>query len=246
MATRVAQNRLLREYQLMQKSPTPYIEAIPNEENILEWHYVITGPPDGPYAGGQYHGTLTFPADYPFKPPAIRMITPSGRFQTNTRLCLSMSDYHPKTWNPAWNVSTILTGLLSFMVSNEPTVGSINTTDAQKKQYAAASHRWNAEQNHGFKIHFKSKVLEYKESRANGQASDNVSAPAPVTTQEVNSNTAKVPSTRVTPSQDGQKKNDGQKEVAARQGYSKWQKAMVIAAIAIGWVAVSKLIEIKS
>lgn len=45
------------------------------------------------------------------------MITPNGRFQTNTRLCLSISDFHPDTWNPAWSVSTILTGLLSFMVS---------------------------------------------------------------------------------------------------------------------------------
>ena len=33
------------------------------------------------------------------------------------RLCLSISDFHPDTWNPAWSVSTILTGLLSFMVN---------------------------------------------------------------------------------------------------------------------------------
>ena len=44
------------------------------------------------------------------------MITPNGRFQINTRLCLSISDFHPDTWNPAWSVATILTGLLSFMV----------------------------------------------------------------------------------------------------------------------------------
>ncbi len=31
-------------------------------------------------------------------------------FQTDIRLCLSISDYHPDTWNPAWSVSTILTG----------------------------------------------------------------------------------------------------------------------------------------
>ena len=44
------------------------------------------------------------------------MITPNGRFATNKRLCLSISDFHPDTWNPAWSVATILTGLLSFMV----------------------------------------------------------------------------------------------------------------------------------
>ncbi len=67
--------------------------------------------------GGFYHGKLLFPSDYPFKPPRIIMITPNGRFQTNRRLCLSISDFHPDTWNPAWSVATILTGLLSFMVS---------------------------------------------------------------------------------------------------------------------------------
>jgi len=35
------------------------------------------------------------------------------------RLCLSISDFHPDTWNPAWSVSTILTGMLSFMVSRQ-------------------------------------------------------------------------------------------------------------------------------
>lgn len=67
--------------------------------------------------GGYYHGKLIFPKDYPFKPPRIMMMTPNGRFQTNTRLCLSISDFHPDLWNPAWSVATILTGLLSFMVS---------------------------------------------------------------------------------------------------------------------------------
>ena len=51
------------------------------------------------------------------------MNTPNGRFKTHTRLCLSISDYHPDTWNPAWSVATILTGLLSFMLEKSPTLG---------------------------------------------------------------------------------------------------------------------------
>lgn len=139
MASRGAHSRLTREYKNFLESPSPYIEALPDESNILEWHYVITGPPETPYEGGQYHGTLTFPADYPFKPPAIRMLTPSGRFQPGMRLCLSISDYHPQTWNPAWSVSTILTGLLSFMVSDETTAGSIGMTDEARIEFARQS-----------------------------------------------------------------------------------------------------------
>ncbi|PAV84709.1 hypothetical protein WR25_02257 isoform C [Diploscapter pachys] len=90
-----------------------------------------------------YHGKLVFPANFPFRPPAIFMMTPSGRFQTNTRLCLSISDYHPDTWNPAWTVSTIITGLLSFMNDNQPTLGSLTSTDEEKQRFAKLSKAYN-------------------------------------------------------------------------------------------------------
>ncbi|KAM3164425.1 Ubiquitin-conjugating enzyme E2 6 [Lachancea thermotolerans] len=160
MATRQAQKRLTKEYKSMVENPPPFIIAQPNEDNILEWHYVITGPPDTPYAGGQYHGTLVFPSDYPFKPPAIRMVTPSGRFKEDTRLCLSMSDYHPDTWNPSWSVSTILTGLLSFMTSDESTTGAITTTSDHKKKMARVSKEYNAFRNARFKAVFPELVKE--------------------------------------------------------------------------------------
>ncbi|SCU95172.1 LAME_0F11034g1_1 [Lachancea meyersii CBS 8951] len=173
MATRQAQKRLTKEYKSMVENPPPFIVAQPNEDNILEWHYVISGPPDTPYAGGQYHGTLLFPSDYPFKPPAIRMVTPSGRFKEDTRLCLSMSDYHPDTWNPSWSVSTILTGLLSFMTGNENTTGAITTTPDHKKKMAKRSKEYNTFENARFKAVFPDLVKEnlayFEELRKKGE-----------------------------------------------------------------------------
>ncbi|EJU03542.1 UBC-like protein, partial [Dacryopinax primogenitus] len=130
---------LTKEYLAMQKSAPPFVWASPDEKNILNWHYILRGPPDSPYHGGEYYGLLTFPSDYPFKPPGIKMFTPSGRFQPDKKICTSMSDYHPGTWNPAWSVATILTGLLSFMLSDEITTGSITTTDLDKKMFAKKS-----------------------------------------------------------------------------------------------------------
>ncbi|THU76639.1 UBC-like protein [Dendrothele bispora CBS 962.96] len=104
------------------------------------------GPPDSPFAGGEYHGVLMFPSEYPFKPPGIKMLTPSGRFSPDKKICLSMSDFHPGTWNPAWSVATILTGLLSFMVSDEITTGSVTSSDSHKRAFAARSHEWNLKQ----------------------------------------------------------------------------------------------------
>ncbi|KAL0063497.1 Ubiquitin-conjugating enzyme E2 6 [Marasmius tenuissimus] len=143
MASKAAQKRLTKEYVAMQREPPPFIWAVPDEKNILTWNYIIRGPPDSPFAGGEYHGVLLFPSEYPFKPPGIKMLTPSGRFHPDKKICFSMSDFHPGTWNPAWSVATILTGLLSFMLSDEMTTGSVTASSGQKRAYASRSHAWN-------------------------------------------------------------------------------------------------------
>lgn len=137
----------------MQLEPPPFVWAVPDEKNILTWNFLIRGPPDSPFAGGEYHGLLLFPSEYPFKPPGIKMLTPSGRFHPDKKICFSMSDFHPGSWNPAWSVATILTGLLSFMLSDEMTTGSVTSSDAHKRVFAARSHAWNLGQN-GFKEAF--------------------------------------------------------------------------------------------
>lgn len=162
MATRQSQKRLNKEFKAISANPPPYITAKPNDENILEWHYLIQGPPNTPFEGGQYHGLLRFPHEYPFKPPSISVVTPNGRFACNTRLCLSMSDYHPDTWNPAWSVSTILTGLLSFMTGDEATTGSITTSESVKRKLAGDSKSWNISQNPRFKKVFPELVEQNK------------------------------------------------------------------------------------
>ncbi|KAH9066536.1 UBC-like protein [Lactarius vividus] len=146
MATKAAYKRLSKEYITMQREPPPFVWAAPEEKDILTWNYIIHGPPDSPFVGGEYHGVLLFPSEYPFKPPGIKMYTPSGRFQPDKKICFSMSDFHPGSWNPAWSVATILTGLVSFMLSDEMTTGSVTTSDTDKRVYASRSHAWNLQQ----------------------------------------------------------------------------------------------------
>ena len=81
------------------ESPPPYVPAVHvNERAMTEWHFLLEGPPDTPYQGGLYVGRLRFPNDYPYKPPAISMVTPSGRFATGVSICTTMSEFHPETW----------------------------------------------------------------------------------------------------------------------------------------------------
>jgi ubiquitin-conjugating enzyme E2 J2 len=146
MAARIARNRLRKEAQKIKADPPPFIVARPQGDNLFEWLFVLTLPADheSDYRGGQYVGKLMFPSNYPTKPPGIKMLTPSGRFETDVRICLSVSDFHPESWSPMWSSSTVLVGLLSFMLGEEETTGSICTEPDERRALAEASHEWNA------------------------------------------------------------------------------------------------------
>lgn len=156
--------RLTRELKAIQSNPLtdPRVYTTPVENNLLEWHYLIEGSKDTPYEGGFYWGKLIFPKEYPLKPPGVMMLTPNGRFQTGRRLCLSMSDFHPESWNPMWSVSTIITGLISFMVESAPTLGSIDTSTTEKKKFAYHSLDFNVKDD-TFRKMFPEMVKRHKE-----------------------------------------------------------------------------------
>ena len=72
--------RLKKEFKKLVQEPFPSIVAAPSDKNILEWHFVLRGNADSDYSGGQYHGKIRFPPEYPFAPPSIMVITPSGNY----------------------------------------------------------------------------------------------------------------------------------------------------------------------
>ena len=191
----MAVQRLQKELRLLAKDPLPSIIARPDTKNILVWHYVLEGDASSEYAGGTYHGKITFPSQYPFRPPAIVMVTPSGRFQSNTRLCLSMSDYHPETWNPSWSVASILTGLQSFFYQNTATTGSVTCSKRERRTLATASAAFN-EKNPSFRKVFpdligtgERSVSEWRDrDRTTGDVTDGARRGETTTTTETNKN----------------------------------------------------------
>ena len=143
MAPAMATKRLRRELIKLQTEPPPGVIAEPDEANILKWYYAIRGPEETPYENGIYVGKLIFPSEYPMKAPSIYMLTPSGRFQISTKICMSMSDFHPESWNPLWSVATIIQGVQSFMDSDELTTGGLKASESDRKKYAELSIAYN-------------------------------------------------------------------------------------------------------
>ena len=91
----------------------------------------MAGPKDTFYETGIYHGRILLPPEYPFKPPSFLFLTENGRFQTNTKICLTISNYHPEYWQPAWGIRTALMAIISmFPVKDPASLGSlVSTTD---------------------------------------------------------------------------------------------------------------------
>ncbi|XP_010487570.1 PREDICTED: ubiquitin-conjugating enzyme E2 32 [Camelina sativa] len=135
-----AVKRILQEVKEMQANPSDDFMSLPLEENIFEWQFAIRGPGDTEFEGGIYHGRIQLPADYPFKPPSFMLLTPNGRFETNTKICLSISNYHPEHWQPSWSVRTALVALIAFMpTSPNGALGSVDYPKEERRTLAIKS-----------------------------------------------------------------------------------------------------------
>eukprot|EP00096_Caligus_rogercresseyi_P012128 TRINITY_DN4998_c0_g1_i1.p1 TRINITY_DN4998_c0_g1~~TRINITY_DN4998_c0_g1_i1.p1 ORF type:complete len:327 (-),score=108.84 TRINITY_DN4998_c0_g1_i1:1273-2253(-) len=134
-----AVKRLMREAMEL-SDPTSYYYAQPLEDNIFEWHFTIRGPSETDYEGGIYHGRIILPFEYPMKPPSIILLTPNGRFQTNRKICLSISGHHPETWQPAWSIRTALLAIIAFLPQGgAPTLESIELSPEERRSLAKKS-----------------------------------------------------------------------------------------------------------
>lgn len=67
-------------------------------------------------------------------------LTPSGRFDTNTKICLSFSAFHPELWQPAWGIRLILEALIAFLPSPaDGAIGALDWTAPERKRLAKKS-----------------------------------------------------------------------------------------------------------
>lgn len=123
-----------------------FTHAQPINDNLFEWHFTIRGQSDSDFAEGIYHGRLLFPSNYPMSPPEIFIFTPNGVFETDTKICLSMSSYHPETWLPSWSIRTGLLALIGFMPNcPEGVLGHIRRDSDERQRLALQSVNYRCE-----------------------------------------------------------------------------------------------------
>ena len=137
--------RIMGDLKLLKKDPPEFIDVCPDETNLLIWNFLIKGPPDSPYEGGYYIGQIIHSPNYPFSPPDYHMLTPSGRFEVNRKICLTNSGFHTSDWSPMWNIHSLLMGFLSNMLEEGDVhnVAHLNESIPNRKKYAKESIEYN-------------------------------------------------------------------------------------------------------
>ena len=107
-------------------------------------HFTIRGADQTDFAGGVYHGRILLPPEYPYKPPHIIFLTPTGRFDINTKICLSFSAFHPELWQPAWGIRLILEALISFLPTPaDGAIGALDWSAEERRKLAVKSQNFH-------------------------------------------------------------------------------------------------------
>lgn len=62
------------------------------------------------------------------------LVQPNGRFETNKKICLSISGHHPELWRPSWSIRTALLAIVGYMPSSGlGTLASLQYTPEERK-----------------------------------------------------------------------------------------------------------------
>jgi ubiquitin-conjugating enzyme E2 D len=112
--------RIQRELELFHEDPPANCSAgLINQNDYYEWDATIMGPKDSPYEGGIFHLRISFPKDYPFKPPVCFFTTKIYHPNINSSggICL---DILKDSWSPALTMTKVLLSICSLMDDPNP------------------------------------------------------------------------------------------------------------------------------
>lgn len=115
----MATNRIKKELRDWNKSPIDGVKIIPSESDMFEWRVLLAGPKDTPYEGGEFETKVSFPPDYPWKPPKIKILTQCFHINVNENGYICM-DILSGSWTPALTIGKVILSFISMLMDPNP------------------------------------------------------------------------------------------------------------------------------
>lgn len=116
--------RIQKEYKDIQKECPNTISAKPaSDENMHVWKASIAGPENSPYENGVFDLEITFPTDYPFKPPKIKFVTKIYHPNINGEGYICLDILKETAWSPVLTILKVLLSISSLLTdpnANDP------------------------------------------------------------------------------------------------------------------------------
>lgn len=130
------------------REPNEYVKFYMNDENVSEWFILISNfdGDNGEFAGGEYLLKMVAPEGFPFKPPEFYFYTENGVYGTNTKVCISIGEYHSDQYRAALGMDGFANQLWNGMIGWKSLGGGISilhTDIKEKKRLAARSRDYN-------------------------------------------------------------------------------------------------------
>lgn len=129
--------RITKELANFNKDPPANCSAGPEGDDIFHWTATIMGPAASPYEGGVFYLNITFPQNYPFKPPKVSFVTKIYHPNINSGggICL---DILKENWSPALTISKVLLSICSLLDDPNPDDPLVPDIARQFKENKAA------------------------------------------------------------------------------------------------------------
>ncbi len=165
------QRRLTGEKKMLDKNRENYYQVVQDSNNDLIFYFLYRcNDNTSCYNGGFYIGKIEIPSDYPMKPGDFYMLTPSGRFDINKKICLTNSGYHSSEWRPIWNLQNMVIGMISiFMDDSTHGISHIKLSDKERKEMANESIAYNLTYHYDIFVKFDRFVKETGDIRTNDE-----------------------------------------------------------------------------
>lgn len=111
--------RLQKELQDFEKDPPPMCSVEPTGDDPFRWTGSIIGPDKSPFKGGVFFLKITFPNDYPLKPPAISFDTPIFHPNIISKGTVGL-DILRNSWSPDKTISQVFLAIVQLLKKPEP------------------------------------------------------------------------------------------------------------------------------